>query len=500
MNRIIQVLFLLNFFLEAHGEATIKGKILGWKNEDVSINLPVNGFSNYNIKIFDYKILLDSNHFFVKSIQIEDPLFVTLNVGNNVIWLLLSPNDSLNLQIDIRNISAAPNNSWLIVKGNNAAGQMYFNEFNYYPINKLLPVINYFNNKYQLNHSDVIKFTRQYIEKSISGFDSLLKNNKISKIFYDISSLSVKAAIVSEVMKRYTRPSKLIENASFHFLDSVRNSVLSIVDHTDTLLFKGLLTYLYIEDFYLNSFLHFHRLRTINDLQDSSLIKSGGEKLIIRSYFTPYLFIQNKRLRENIWGKELCFVFSYAPFAIDSNDLVAFKFCTSENAYLSFVYSEITRRDKYNLENSAPIRFLDSTSQMNSIKQIVETYFKNENVFVDCWATWCSPCISEFAFNGQLDSFLNKQQIKKLYISFDELDVKENVSFFIHKYDLRGYHLIAGKKLKSDLSKLIFGNTLYSIPRYFIINKSGEIIEKDADRPSSGNKLFVQITDKLKIE
>lgn len=46
--------------------------------------------------------------------------------------------------------------------------------------------------------------------------------------------------------------------------------------------------------------------------------------------------------------------------------------------------------------------------------------FPDQDVFIDFWATWCSPCIKQFSYNNDLHSFLDSKNIKALYISFDK--------------------------------------------------------------------------------
>ncbi len=69
----------------------------------------------------------------------------------------------------------------------------------------------------------------------------------------------------------------------------------------------------------------------------------------------------------------------------------------------------------------------------------------------------------------------------------------------VKKYLLEGSHMIAGEELIKEIKRVIFYNEEVAIPRYVIINRKGEIVEKDAKRPSSGQQLIEQLKEKLQL-
>jgi hypothetical protein len=67
----------------------------------------------------------------------------------------------------------------------------------------------------------------------------------------------------------------------------------------------------------------------------------------------------------------------------------------------------------------------------------------------------------------------------------------------LRHYNLSGHHIRTNEKLRKELIDILWGGKGYIIPRYLIINKAGEIAEKDALRPSTKDKLYEQISKHL---
>ena len=134
---------------------------------------------------------------------------------------------------------------------------------------------------------------------------------------------------------------------------------------------------------------------------------------------------------------------------------------------------------------SKNVKFVQNADEIDSVEKLL-SLFKGKKLYIDIWATWCSPCKEEFRHNKELKKLLKEKGVEILYISVDkdyyEQKWKENIKYF----GLDGNHIrITNKSLHDDLLKIYKG----SIPHYAIINETGKIENLNAPRPSSIEEL-----------
>ena len=149
------------------------------------------------------------------------------------------------------------------------------------------------------------------------------------------------------------------------------------------------------------------------------------------------------------------------------------------------------QKEKWILPESTYI--LDKENAINSVEELAG-YFKGKPVFIDCWATWCAPCLDEFKHNAELGQFLKSENIEMVYINFDGNIDEAKWLNAIKSNNLKGSHLRANDSFTRE-----FVNNGYSglLPSYMIMNERGEIIEANALRPSDKEKLYEQVKSLL---
>tara|TARA_B000000557_G_scaffold164624_1_gene133693 strand:+ start:21 stop:1238 length:1218 start_codon:yes stop_codon:yes gene_type:complete len=147
------------------------------------------------------------------------------------------------------------------------------------------------------------------------------------------------------------------------------------------------------------------------------------------------------------------------------------------------------RKDDYdnmpkNGDMSIDFSYPNSSSEMVSLSS-----FKGRLVYIDIWATWCGPCIAEIPSLKRLQKDYENMDIIFLSISVDT--DKEAWKKMLIEEQLGGVQLWADGWSQITKSYAIFG-----IPRFMLVDKSGELIAVDAPRPSS-NEIRSMIDERI---
>jgi len=148
-----------------------------------------------------------------------------------------------------------------------------------------------------------------------------------------------------------------------------------------------------------------------------------------------------------------------------------------QEPFLKEPLKELYYQTKYRLENpnvanNATLKKLDQSSVSQIIEKI-KYENKNKVIYVDCWATWCSPCRAEIPNSKELMKQLHEKDVAFVYVCVNS---EENVwKATLDEFKIGGQHYLLNKKQSSDFTKAL---GIQGIPYYFIMNKKGVIIEK----------------------
>ena len=184
-----------------------------WKNQvGRYFYEPTNGF--YNVSFSDTlklnSTLINGVDSIYKIVNIDQPSFVIIyfTTSNNEFItrseVLISPGDSLHLQCDLTHIDSHS----FIYSGSNAMGQRLFNEINFQPYNKFIPVFDALD-KLPNNKNTFTEEIDSIAESITKRFDTLHKQSLATDEFVEYIGTCVRAFIYNEVIK----------NASILFLD-----------------------------------------------------------------------------------------------------------------------------------------------------------------------------------------------------------------------------------------------------------------------------------------
>ncbi|MEJ2879914.1 TlpA family protein disulfide reductase [Pedobacter sp. GR22-6] len=118
---------------------------------------------------------------------------------------------------------------------------------------------------------------------------------------------------------------------------------------------------------------------------------------------------------------------------------------------------------------------LDAKDPLGSIL----SKYKGKVVYVDVWATWCAPCIAEMPNSRVLREKMSGKDIVFVYLcvsSAQEKSWKELVA----SQNMEGENYFLKRELYSPIANQL---EIKTIPRYFIVDKTGYIVDKNARRP-----------------
>lgn len=176
---------------------------------------------------------------------------------------------------------------------------------------------------------------------------------------------------------------------------------------------------------------------------------------------------------------------------------------------ITLVYLTGLNQVKAQVAHNHPIKYLTDTS---ANFQTLISRFKGKIIYVDIWATWCSPCRQELRKAKEIKAFADfakKNDIVILYICADRNF--KGWKQFITSNNLAGYHCLAGQALNNDFHTIFSSVQLRSgvmkrsfyIPRHIIVNQAGAVIDSAAGPQGSMDvyrkisKLIVRISPDL---
>ena len=109
---------------------------------------------------------------------------------------------------------------------------------------------------------------------------------------------------------------------------------------------------------------------------------------------------------------------------------------------------------------------------------------KGKYVYVDVWATWCGPCKKEIPYLKALNEEYQNSDLAIVSLSIDKQEHKEKWKNMVAKEGLRGIQILADKDWSSEF---VTAYNITGIPRFILIDPSGNILDADAPRPSDPN-------------
>lgn len=382
--------------------------------------------------------------------------------------------------------------------GTNAEGQSFFNSLRREGIHDISNPYKNDNNAESIKNKIFALRDREF-----NILSSLLRKNRITLQFADLVKLDIAyyyATSLSDAMwyKYYQHQavtkgagSDTTFDASYMDMWQYANQLMPL---NDTLALRTMYFKYYAANFYDWKFQqsqykipeqHFldsvskkyPKLRERIHVINYYLINRNFVQKISEYLKAQYLFVQS---RQGMYESSLVNLFE--RFTKEYN----------ESIYLPLLEPEIDKIRAYEntgmQELSAGEQILPGQDTINSLRALFNL-LKGKPYYVDIWAVWCSPCKAEFRNSQWLHQLLDSKNIGILYLSIDRDKDNNDWLNMIKYYTLTGLHVRANDSLRKDIYK----QQIYTIPRYMLVDKNGNIVNNDAARPSDSGRLVEQL-------
>lgn len=106
------------------------------------------------------------------------------------------------------------------------------------------------------------------------------------------------------------------------------------------------------------------------------------------------------------------------------------------------------------------------------IEKIVEKH-KGQIIYLDIWATWCSPCREEMPYSKKLVQELNSDKVDFVYLCTDSEEDKWKA--IISEMEIEGSHYLATPAQSRFVYEFF---EMSGVPYYILIDENGNIVEK----------------------
>jgi thiol-disulfide isomerase/thioredoxin len=425
------------------------------------------------------QIKIDSLGYFKYEIEIVSPA-LCWGIYNKWFPFVISPGDSLFLSIDA-NIWD-DNTSGSVVKG-------AFIEFSgtvqddYYKIIKFEEwacdsIYNRTNSRLKneatktKSAKEFGKFIQNIETETLSKIKKFGQDLDAGTLFYEILNAEIKYRTLDDLMRYWwinplengvTMENVVLNENYFTFLKEyeMENKDFFVVNRLD-----------FIKE--LQFFLQFQNQNERKTFLD--IYKNREIAKVNNEYFNEqanYIFNQTKGIT-----RDLCLYF-FALYNLKSIPAKSTEIYTSVSNLIKDSYVKRHLDEEFNsmlLEN-IPTNILVESDEMTALDSVIAIN-KGKIMYVDFWAPWCGPCMSEMKPSKQLREKLKGKNVIFIYLACNCSEKSWQAA--IANNDIDGTNLLLSNNDYLILSKR-YG--ISGIPHYLLIDKTGKTI-KNALKPS----------------
>ncbi|MGB4772891.1 MAG: TlpA disulfide reductase family protein [Chitinophagaceae bacterium] len=126
--------------------------------------------------------------------------------------------------------------------------------------------------------------------------------------------------------------------------------------------------------------------------------------------------------------------------------------------------------------------FVFETGSGEDLLIALKQAFPDKALYIDCWATWCGPCIVEFPFSKTLHERSKDLPVEFVYLCIDDKSTVDKWKGMIAKHELKGTHIYVKYSIMSAFMGMF---SLSGYPSYILFNSKGKYVQDFNRKPSS---------------
>lgn len=441
------------------GQITNYSDFIGAPNK---ITLAVNDITIDSQHSFETKIDKDGN--FIFDIPLYNPINTYLNYGDGRITPYLFPNDTMYLKckIDRKGLKIGIVSGEFDKKHDKFQNDiMNLNHWVHYD------QINSFRNKIpqKISAKEIKEKYLDYEKTLLERIENRIINDSLSDFLGDYLRYSAKYSIYAEIIGLNRKFESFEEKQEFFsFLND------SIVFNK-----KALIT---------GDYHHFHNRFRFGVEQRPRIVLEPKErtKEQFREEITLMELEENLKIREGVWSEFLAasnmFFTGFLEEEISQEVVTSYSNAIDSSFKDPYVKQLLISkchetREKVALINNHKI---PKNAKLNQYPKLIgEEVFnkimtdkKGKTIYIDIWATWCSPCKRQLPHSIKMQEMF--QDVEFVYLCCQSKEETwENV---IKQYQINGTHILLTEE-QFDYMKEKF--TIAGVPHYILIDKNGNI-------------------------
>jgi thiol-disulfide isomerase/thioredoxin len=230
--------------------------------------------------------------------------------------------------------------------------------------------------------------------------------------------------------------------------------------------------------------------KTNYDPADDTRLQEGKTALNIPITVDPYVDRIEKYTPKGLF-RQLVLNWYFTSLLKSSMKIDLFeKYLTTISTEITEPFLKVPLMERYhelkeiagNPDSQKNVTFKNSenTPGANILKEIL-TVNKGKVIYIDCWATWCGPCIAEMPYSRKLMFDLKGEEVEFVFLSFN--CPKEAAQKEVTALNLGGTHYFLDSDQSNHLQETL---AFTGFPNYILIDKKGRIVKSGSDlRPKA---------------